>query len=246
MFHDIRKSAFTLAEVLVTLGIIGIVAAMTLPMLAKNYQFYIRQQQFKKAYAALNIAVQKTQIDMGEGVRCYYLNDSWGQGSYVDCDLFYENMSKELQVIKTCQGNSLEGHCIADNMRGGDKVYAEVQGGEDKEAAEKEFRNGCSGFSDVYLKKHSTVYMINGGFSIIPYVTFSEGRKNAMLFAVDINSLQGPNKWGHDIFIFQFGKKRLTDSVFKLEPAKYCRAIDFGGYYTNHFVEYLYGQNSEL
>ena len=52
------KKAFTLAEVLITLGIVGIVAALTIPMLAKNYQFYIRQQQFKKAYAALNIASQ--------------------------------------------------------------------------------------------------------------------------------------------------------------------------------------------
>ena len=33
-----RKSAFTLAEVLITLGIIGVVAAMTLPALVKKYQ----------------------------------------------------------------------------------------------------------------------------------------------------------------------------------------------------------------
>ena len=33
-----RKSAFTLAEVLVTLGIIGVVSAMTVPSLMQNYQ----------------------------------------------------------------------------------------------------------------------------------------------------------------------------------------------------------------
>ena len=32
------KKAFTLAEVLITLGIIGVVAAMTLPGLVQNYQ----------------------------------------------------------------------------------------------------------------------------------------------------------------------------------------------------------------
>ena len=33
-----RKIAFTLAEVLITLGIIGVIAAMTLPSLITNYQ----------------------------------------------------------------------------------------------------------------------------------------------------------------------------------------------------------------
>ncbi len=32
------KNGFTLAEVLITLGIIGIVAAMTMPALIANYQ----------------------------------------------------------------------------------------------------------------------------------------------------------------------------------------------------------------
>ena len=37
MFHFSRKSgAFTLAEVLITLGIIGVVAAMTLPTLIRR------------------------------------------------------------------------------------------------------------------------------------------------------------------------------------------------------------------
>lgn len=32
------KPAFTLAEVLITLGVIGVVAAMTMPVLIQNYQ----------------------------------------------------------------------------------------------------------------------------------------------------------------------------------------------------------------
>ena len=35
---NIRITAFTLAEVLITIGIIGIVAAMTFPILIKNHQ----------------------------------------------------------------------------------------------------------------------------------------------------------------------------------------------------------------
>lgn len=36
-----RKAAFTLAEVLITLGIIGVVAALTLPSLVANYKISI-------------------------------------------------------------------------------------------------------------------------------------------------------------------------------------------------------------
>ena len=49
------KKAFTMAEVLITLGIIGIVAAMTLPSLVGNYQKKQTAMQLKKSllsYAA--------------------------------------------------------------------------------------------------------------------------------------------------------------------------------------------------
>ena len=38
MFGKARKSAFTLTEVLITLGIIGVVAAMTMPTLVLKMQ----------------------------------------------------------------------------------------------------------------------------------------------------------------------------------------------------------------
>ena len=49
-----KKSAFTLAEVLITLGIIGVVAAITLPTLVANYQKQILVNQLKKTYTTLN------------------------------------------------------------------------------------------------------------------------------------------------------------------------------------------------
>ena len=44
-----KKSGFTLAEVLITLGIIGIIAALTLPTLLSNVQDKILEEQAKKA-----------------------------------------------------------------------------------------------------------------------------------------------------------------------------------------------------
>ena len=45
----VKKHAFTLAEVLITLGIIGVVAAMTLPALVQNYNKKIFETAFKKS-----------------------------------------------------------------------------------------------------------------------------------------------------------------------------------------------------
>ena len=45
-----KKFAFTLAEVLITLGIIGVVAAMTMPSLIANYKKKQAVTQLKATY----------------------------------------------------------------------------------------------------------------------------------------------------------------------------------------------------
>ena len=50
------KLAFTLAEVLITLGIIGIVAAMTMPVLIGRYREKVTVTQLKKVNSVLNQA----------------------------------------------------------------------------------------------------------------------------------------------------------------------------------------------
>ncbi|MBP3923664.1 type II secretion system protein [bacterium] len=65
------KHAFTLAEVLITLGIIGIVAAMTLPSLVQKYKEKQRVTQLKKAYSVLNQAFLMAVNDYGTP-------DEWG------------------------------------------------------------------------------------------------------------------------------------------------------------------------
>lgn len=53
------KKALTLAEVLVTMAIIGIVAAITLPSLINNYQQKVYKETWKKAYSEISgIALQ--------------------------------------------------------------------------------------------------------------------------------------------------------------------------------------------
>ena len=59
------KNAFTLAEVLITLGVIGVIAAMTLPSVIKHYQQQATVNQLKKAYSEFSQALHKAEVDNG-------------------------------------------------------------------------------------------------------------------------------------------------------------------------------------
>ena len=58
-----RRFGFTLAEVLVTLGIIGVVAAMTMPTLVENHQKKVYIVQLQKVYTELAQAAKRVLTD---------------------------------------------------------------------------------------------------------------------------------------------------------------------------------------
>ena len=64
--HCDNKKAFTLAEVLITLGIIEVVAALTMPALIANYQKKQTIAQLKKAYSILNQAYERSVLENGD------------------------------------------------------------------------------------------------------------------------------------------------------------------------------------
>lgn len=61
----LRKAAFTLAEVLITLGIVGVVAALTLPTLIQNQQKQVYVSGLKRAYSNISNALNKMAYDEG-------------------------------------------------------------------------------------------------------------------------------------------------------------------------------------
>ena len=63
--HHNNKKAFTLAEVLITLGIIGIVAAMTIPTIVIQYPKKQTAALLKKSYTILTQAIKLSEIDNG-------------------------------------------------------------------------------------------------------------------------------------------------------------------------------------
>ena len=57
------KLAFTLAEVLITLGIIGVVAALTIPNLINNYKAKRLHTQFLKSYSTVQQVFKQMEAD---------------------------------------------------------------------------------------------------------------------------------------------------------------------------------------
>lgn len=99
-----NKCAFTLAEVLITLGIIGIVAAMTLPTLVGNYQKAQTINQLKKAYSEINQAIRMAESEHGT-------IDSWDFKDFLTptdrVNFFAENyLFEHIKIVQKCVPSS--------------------------------------------------------------------------------------------------------------------------------------------
>lgn len=60
-----HKTAFTLAEVLITLGIIGVVAAITMPMLISNNNKKEVETRLQRIDSVLNSVIKLAENDYG-------------------------------------------------------------------------------------------------------------------------------------------------------------------------------------
>ena len=93
--HSLKKAAFTLAEVLITLGIIGVVAAMTMPSLIQNYQEKATVTKLKKCYSLVSQAYVSILNDEGG-------SDTLQAGDDLE---MMEKFGKYLKYQKTCGRN---------------------------------------------------------------------------------------------------------------------------------------------
>ena len=100
-----KKRAFTLTEVLVTLGIIGVVAALTIPTLIKNHQRQVHVIQLKKVYSELSQALKESMVKK----RALTLNEARTFDSGAE-SFFNTYFAKS----KICSGSA---GCLADNYK---------------------------------------------------------------------------------------------------------------------------------
>lgn len=96
----LKKFAFTLAEVLITLGIIGVVAAMTMPALIGNYQKRVVIEHLKKVYNTMKQVEAMAIANNGD-------IESWGISWYPRGDKILLNnyILPYVDTLKVCMEN---------------------------------------------------------------------------------------------------------------------------------------------
>lgn len=102
MCDNVRRFAFTLAEVLITLAIIGVVAAMTIPTLVQNYQ-----------ERSWNTASTVFQRKLGEALTV--MNTQGSLAGYQDTEDFVAELSKHMKISKICKNDDLMS-CFEDKV----------------------------------------------------------------------------------------------------------------------------------
>lgn len=233
------KKGFTMAEVLITLGIIGIVAAMTLPTLMSKYDLHVRQQQFKKAYSVLSNALQKADFELS-GAKCYYTRTGKSANETSECSLLFSTMTKYFNKIKFCESNALAQGCLPpDSYKGGESVYSENNPSQDTDEAQDYFTRNCGGFNKDRIENNASAYIFNDGLIVIPYT--SSTLQKLPLFAFDINGHKGPNKWGYDLFVTYIRRNSDTSAglILDLSSTTTCHPVEKGGYSAQDFYDLM-------
>ena len=241
MNKDLKeKFGFTLAEVLITLGIIGIVSALTIPTLINNYKEKVRDNQFKKVYATLNQALRMTISDYDYIPKCYY-PDTGAGAVKAECIDFYEKFRNKLRLSKICLNNSYTQGCIP-SYKGVEIVMKENHQNDpdyDEEYWENVAMNQASGWSTNNLKRLSTSLVLSDSSIIIIYNNGTATNPSYFpLFLVDINGSKDPNKWGHDLFDIAIKLKSETN-MFELVGNN--RPVEEGGIQTTALIQKLFG-----
>lgn len=198
------KKGFTLAEVLITLAIIGVVASMTIPGLINNLDIdrKANEASLRKMITALNDATKM--IVMTE-TRNHSMT-----GTMSDVRFSY---TKYLNVIKTCQGGAINNtsDCYDSSVAIGKQNYTDKNGNEIE-------------FSGRMTAEEGDIFMLADGTFVIVKIlgnTCNETVKalydrdlgpkmvkNACGYVIaDVNGVKGPNKPGVDRYVIPIGKQ---------------------------------------
>ena len=203
-----RLAAFTLAEVLITLGIIGVVAAMTMPSLIQNYQEKVLANQFKKSYSMFSQVLNQVLVDNDMSVPSCYYNQHQTSYDFSACNEVSAAVLKKLNVVKTCEKKSYENGCIP--------KYSGLK------------QSYLQGFTQDWILNHSKSYVLADGTIILEYGDDAF----PAIFAIDINGKKAPNKWGYDLFSFW----TISNGGYYILQGTYY-SVEDGGKTTNQMMK---------
>lgn len=182
------KKGFTLAEVLITLGIIGVVAAMTMPSLIANYQKKVYVTQLRKSISTIQQGIQKItaddEVDTLEDTSIYSdmrtKADECNSPLKPNCEKFYKDIGQYFNIIKFETANN--DYKIS---------YIDTDDIDDMSQDYYYFLQDGS-----MIKVDSTTGISSSFAGTDPEDTFNV----STWFEFDVNGLKRPNTYGYDVF----------------------------------------------
>lgn len=204
--------AFTLAEVLITLGIIGVVAAMTIPTLMNNIQNEAFKQAYKKDYSILSQAFSQVVSDNGGSIKNVFAGDTAGGESFKNA------LRQYLKYTTDCSGPSNEG---------GTGSGASVEGCWHRA---NQWKDGNKtnlpeiAIPGLVLNDGTLLRMevskSDCNFDMTPY---NGNYSRCAYINVDVNGFKPPNQIGKDIFDFDVLENRILPyGAMPVDATKVC------------------------
>lgn len=195
------RSAFTLAEVLITIGIIGIVAALIIPYVTTQYKNHVTVQKLKKSYSTVANMLKMAEAHNGSLTEW----PEWSQST-----TWYER-SAEAVIKKYLAPNISAGDIFSNDDSGDSSHYLKKfmcyrEGTSPKQDAEL---NGDAQY--IYLNKRLMWSVLTNrnprSFQLadgtcVGLEPKGVGTEYISFVYIDINGPQKPNIVGRDFFIF--------------------------------------------
>lgn len=216
--------AFTLAEVLITLGIIGIVAAMTVPTLINVFQAQALKSQFKKSVAATENAFKLAALNNGGSLAGY---SSITTNNFNISDDLVNIVKPYLGYVKICYRGQ-QASCQPVTVS-----YTTYSGGNYLTVAGRE------------PTSNNALIVLNDG-AILYFWTYwanfatcsGSGVSSCGILTMDVNGIKGPNQAGKDLFEFQVRSSgALVPSGTINDSAKDTISKNLG--FTDHIMDML-------
>ncbi len=196
----IYKNAFTLSEVIITIGIIGVVAALTLPILTENINELIYSTR------QANIAYKVTQAT--DTMKSLGLLNK----TYSSTDDFADELVKHLKVIKRCNSNNISACWPTDYVTTSEGEKYEVAGA--KKGKNLNIKSNITdnvgliladGAAIIMTYNQNSIGMDEGepltssikslpiGFGRTREFAYTTSSTTAIDFVMDVNGTKGPN-----------------------------------------------------
>ena len=172
---------FTLAEILITLGIIGVVAAMTMPSLINSTQKKELVTQYKKTYSVISQAYMMILNENGGSIEGVFKSDN---------DLI-DIFSKYIKDVKICKVDDANSNCPMEPTKRLDGTWLKVDIGSTLTTVD-----GAVLRLVLFSSECSDTTELNKPIGC--------GR-----IRVDTNGKKKPNTLGYDVFDFYITQKGI-------------------------------------